>query len=116
MFTKHSDDLPSHLGVLQVPNLPPWSLQQPKLDVCALLIIRRTGSHSIAPLIKSYIHEHYSHHVHIYTDGYATATAAGCGVYMETINKRYTVTLTQTTSSFSCELYAILYALYCLVT
>jgi len=35
---------------------------------------------------------------------------------METINKRYAVTLTQTTSSFSSELYAILYALYCLFT
>jgi len=118
MFTKHSDLL-SHLGVLQVPNLPPWSLQQPKLDLHALAFIRRTGSHLIAPLIKSYIHEHYSHHVHIYTDGSATATTAGCGVYMdklETINKRYGVTLTQTTSSFSSELYAILYALYCLFT
>jgi len=55
MFTKHSD-LPSHLGVLQVPNLPLWSLQQPKLDLYALTFIRRTGPHFIAPLIKSYIH------------------------------------------------------------
>ena len=115
MFTKHSD-LPSHLGALQVPNLPPWSLQQPKLDLFALTFIRRTGSHLIAPLIKSYMHEHYSHHVHIYIDGSATATTAGFGVYMETINKRYAVTLTQTTSSFSSELYAILYVLYCLFT
>jgi len=62
MFTKHSG-LPSHLGALQVPNLPPWSLQQPNQDLNALVFIRRPGSHLIAPLIKSYIHEHYSHHV-----------------------------------------------------
>ena len=112
MFTKHSD-LPSHLGVLRDPNLTLWSLQQPKLGLYALTFLRRTGSHLIAPLIKSYMHEHYSHHVHIYIDGSATA---GCGVYMETINKRYAVTLTHTTSSFNSELYAILYPLYCLFT
>jgi len=115
MFTKHSD-LPSHLGALQVPNLPPWSLQQSKLDLYALAFIRRTGSHLIAPLIKSYIHEHYSHHVYIYTDGSATATTAVCAVYMETVNKWYVATLSQTTSSFNSELYSILYALHCLFT
>jgi len=61
-----------------------------------------------------YLREHYSQHVHIYTDGSATATTAGSGVYIVSINKRYAVTLPQTTSSFSSELYAIVHAIYCL--
>ena len=37
--------------------------------------------------------------------GSATATTAGSGIYIESINKRFVVTLTQTTSSFCSELY-----------
>jgi len=50
---------------------------------------RRTGSHMIVPLIQSYLHEHYSQHVCIYADWYATAITADSGVCIESINKRY---------------------------
>jgi len=41
-------------GVLQIPNLPAWSLHEPKIDLYVLTIIRRTGSSLIVPLIQSY--------------------------------------------------------------
>jgi len=111
MFTKQTD-LPSHHGVLQIPNLPAWFLHEHNIDVNILAFVRLTGSHLIVPFIQSHLHDHYSQHVHIYTDGSATTTTAGCGVY----NKRYAITLTQTSSSFSSELYAILHVLYWLFT
>jgi len=42
MFTKQTD-LPSHLGVLQIPNLPAWNLHEPTIDLHVLAFIRRTG-------------------------------------------------------------------------
>jgi len=75
------------------------------MDLYVLAFVRRKGSH--LTVLQSYLNEHYSQRVHIYTDGSATATTAGSGVYIESINKRYAITLTQTTSSFSSKLYAI---------
>jgi len=74
MFTKQAD-LPSHLGVVKISNLP--ALHEPKIDLYVLALIRHTGSRLTAPLLQSYLHEHYSQHVRIYTDGSATVTTAG---------------------------------------
>jgi len=54
MFTKqihlvHQTDPPSHLCVLQIPNLPAWSLHKPTIDLYVLAFIR-TGSRLIVPL------------------------------------------------------------------
>jgi len=43
---------------------------------------------------------------------FLTNVKSDCGIYIESINKRYAITLTQTTLSFS----AILHALYYLFT
>jgi len=93
-----------------------WSLHEPKIDLYVQAFARRTGSRLIVPLLQSYLKEYYSQRVHIYTDGSATATTAGSGVYLESINKRYAITFAQITSSFSSELFAILHALYCVFT
>jgi len=84
------------------------------MDLYVLAFVRRKGSH-LTVLLQSYLNEHYSQRVHIYTDGSATATTAGSGVYIESINKRYAITLTQTTSSFSSKCMPF-HALYCLFT
>jgi len=85
-------------------------------DLYILAFIPRTGSYLIVSLIQSYLPEQYSQRAHVYADGPATATSAGSGVNIESINKRYAITHTRTTSSFISELYAIIHALYGLFT
>jgi len=112
MFTKHTD-LSSHLGGLQIPNLPAWSSHKPKIDLYVLAFIRRAGSCLIAPLssiILTWALQPTCTYLHY---GSAAATTVGSGVYIESINKPYAITLTQSTSSFSSELYAIFHVLYC---
>jgi len=41
MFTKQTD-IPCHLCVLQIPNLPAWSLHEPSIDLYVVAFIRRT--------------------------------------------------------------------------
>jgi len=66
-------------------------------DLYILAFIPRTGSYLIVSLIQSYLPEQYSQRAHVYADGPATATSAGSGVNIESINKRYSITHTRTT-------------------
>jgi len=70
----------------------------------------------VAPLFLSRLDECYSAHHHIYTDGSNTASHTGCGIYVEQLNVRQSITINPYASSFSAELYGILRALYCVVT
>ena len=70
----------------------------------------------MAPLFLSRLDECYSTHHHIYTDGSKTASLSGCGIYVEQLNVRQSITINPYASSFSAELYGILRALYCVVT
>ena len=72
MMTKLYSDFSFKPGVLKIPNFPTWSLLTPTFDLYVLDFICRTGSHTPAPPIRSYIHKNYSQFIAIDTDGSKT--------------------------------------------
>jgi len=100
---------------LRVFDAPPWVLHHPKLDFSVFRYTQHSGTTTVVPLFLSRLDECYSTHHHIYTDGSETASHTGCGIYVEQLNVRQSITINPYASSFSAELYGILRALYCVV-
>ena len=103
-------------NVLRVFDSPPWLLHHPKLDFSVFRYAPHSGTTTVAPLFLSRLDECHSTHHHIYTDGSKTASLTGCGLYVEQLNVRQSITIKPYASSFSAELHDILRALYCVVT
>ena len=95
-----------------IPNIPPWSIQKPVIDLTLFQLVRQTASAFAAPVFSSHSHNIYGQFVKIYTDGSKTSERAGCGIYIVDRNIRYSITINKFSSSITSELFAILHALY----
>jgi len=113
MFTKTEDDhsvfAPAPVRIL---NVPPWSIQNPVIDLIILQFVRQRASAFVAPALFSHLHNIYDQFVKIYTDGSKTSERAGCGIYIADKNLRHSITINKFSSSITSELFAILHALY----
>ena len=94
MFTKTEDDhsvfAPAPVRIL---NVPPWSIQNPVIDLIILQFVRQRASAFVAPALFSHLHNIYDQFVKIYTDGSKTSERAGCGIYIADRNLRYSITI-----------------------
>jgi len=113
MFTKtEADHSVFAVAQVHVPNIPPWSIQKPVIDLTLLHLVRQTPSAFVAPVFSSHLHNIYDQFVKICTDGSKTSERAGCGLYIVDRNLRYSITINKFSSSITSELFAILHALY----
>jgi len=97
---------------VRIPNIPPWSIQKPVIDLTLVQFVHQTASAFVAPVFSSHLHNMYDQFVKIYTDGSKTSERAGCGIYIVDRNLRYSITINKFSSSIASELFAILHALY----
>ena len=104
------------VNVLRVFDAPPWLLHHPKRDFSVFRYAQHSDTTTVAPLFLSRLVECCSTHHHIYTDGSKTTSLTGCGLCVEQLNVRQSITINPYASSFSAELCGILRALYCVVT
>jgi len=113
MFTKTEVDHSVFTAApVRIPNIPPWSIQKPVIDLTFLRFVRQTASAFVALVFSSHLHNIYDQFVKIYTDGSKTSARAGCGIYIADRNLRYSITINKFFSSITSELFAILHALY----
>ena len=73
----------------------------------------QSASRMFVDVPMSTLHEYYSRHHKVYTDSSETASLTGCGICVEQLNIRQSITINSNASSFSAELFGILRALYC---
>jgi len=97
---------------VRIPNIPPWSMQKPVIDLTLLQFVRQTASAFVEPVFSSHVHNIYDQFVKIYTDGSKISERAGCGIYIADRNLRYSITINKFSSSITSELFAIIHALY----
>jgi len=64
---------------VRIPNISPWSIHKPVIDLTVLQFVRQTASAFVAPVFSSHLHNIYDHFVKVYTDGSKTSERAGCG-------------------------------------
>jgi len=102
-------------NVLRIFDTLPGLLHYPNNGLMCLRFAQHAGTTTEAPLFLSTYHECYSTPHKIYHDGSKTASLPGCGIYVEHINIRQSITIKQYASSFSAALLGILGALYCIV-
>jgi len=113
MFTKTEVDQSIFAAApVRIPNIPPWSIRKPVIDLTLLQFVRQKASAFVAPVFSSHLHNLYDQFVKIYTDGSKTSERAGCGVYIADRNLRYSITINKLSSSINSELFAILHVLY----
>jgi len=112
MFTKTEVDPSVFVAALaRIPNIPPWSIRKPVIDLTLFQFVRQTASAFVA-LVFLFAFEKYDQFVKIYTDGSKTSERASCGIYIADRNLRYSITINKFSSSITSELFAILHALY----
>jgi len=58
---------------VRIPNIPPWSIQKPVIDLTLLPFVRQTASAFVAPVFSSHLHNIYNQFVKTYTDGSKTS-------------------------------------------
>jgi len=97
---------------VRIPNIPPWSIRKPVIDLTLLQFVHQTASAFVALVFSSHLQHTYDEFVKIYTDGSKTSARAGCGIYIADRNLRYSITINKVSSSITSELFAILHALY----
>jgi len=57
MFTKTEvDHYVFAAAPVRIPNLPPWSIQKPVIDLTRLQFVRQTASAFVAPVFSSHLH------------------------------------------------------------
>ena len=83
MFTKTEVD-PSVFAAapVRIPNIPPWSIRKPIIDLTLLQFVRQTASAFVATVFSSHLKNIYHQFVKIYTDGSKTSEWPGCGIYI----------------------------------
>ena len=83
MFTKVAVDHSTFASApLRIPNIPPWSLQKPTVDLTLLQFVHQTTLRSLH-FFSGRIYTIYMTIVLLYTDGSKTSTRAGCSIYTE---------------------------------
>jgi len=107
MFTKTEVD-PSVFAAapVRIPNIPPWSTQNPIIDLTLLQFVSQTASAFVAPVFSSHLRNTYDQFVKICTHGSKTSERAGCGTYIADRNLRYSITMNILSSSITSELFA----------
>jgi len=95
-------------NVLRIFDSPPWLLHHPLLEFSVLNFAQHSGTTTAVPFFLSKLHAYYSGHHKIYTDGSKTASLMGCGIYVEQLNIRKSITINPNASFFSAELFGIL--------
>jgi len=83
MFTKTEADHSVFAAArVRIPNISPWSIQKPVIDLTFLQFVCQTASAFVAPVFSSHLHNIYDQFVKINTDGSKTSERAGCGIYI----------------------------------
>jgi len=67
LFTKTEVDQSVFAAApVRIPNIPPWSIRKPVIDLTLVQFVRQTASAFVAPVFSSHLHNIYDQFVNLY--------------------------------------------------
>uniref|UniRef100_L7LXV3 Putative tick transposon n=1 Tax=Rhipicephalus pulchellus TaxID=72859 RepID=L7LXV3_RHIPC len=113
IIAAHTTSLPSNYTPAARPSSPLWCLHRPevRLNIPGVTKKKRMSSVALKQAALLHLHEVYSAHTHIYTDGSVTATSSTAAVIIPASSVTIQLKMFYSTSTTAAELVALRAAL-----